>query len=187
MDKPNNFRLIYQKGGYKLKLFVVLVLLIFTIGAVFVTYTWQYNQVDNLNQKIDELNRQVTSSNSLVNKLTLQQKIDMYKSTKSVEVKVYSPASNNKIASPLAIIGQVPGSWSFEASFPVKLKDSNGKIVAQAPAQLLGDWMTNNLVPFSLQLTWLTAQSGNGTLVLEKDNPSGLSENDDSVSIPVKF
>jgi hypothetical protein len=100
---------------------------------------------------------------------------------------LFSPPTDATISSPVAVLGKIPGSWSFEAQFPIQLKDGSGKVVAQTTAQVLGDWMTNQLVPFSAQLTYQTTPSGNGTLVLQKDNPSGLSANADSISIPIKF
>ena len=110
-----------------------------------------------------------------------------YESRKGVTIKVYSPSNGAKVTSPLVIIGEVPGNWSFEASFPVILKDPNGNIIAKAPAQLLGDWMTTKLVPFSLKLPYTASMTGNGSIILQKDNPSGLPQNDDSVMIPVAF
>lgn len=46
--------------------------------------------------------------------------------------------------------------------------------------------MTTDFVPFQATLTFETA-SQNGTLVLEKDNPSGEPQNDASLSVPVRF
>ncbi len=159
--------------------------------AICFIYTWQHNQVTELNKQISELSKQLNiakEQNQYTASTNQNPSIQTtYTSLKSVSVKIFSPLSNEKVVNPLAIIGQVPGSWSFEASFPIKLLDSNGRVVAQTSAQVLGDWMTDNLVPFSAKLTWSTAESGKGTLVLQKDNPSGLAKNDDSVSIPVEF
>ncbi len=78
--------------------------------------------------------------------------------------------------------------WYFEASFPIELKDSAGNTIAQVPAQAQGDWMTSDFVPFSATLTFPAQPSGSsGTLILHKDNPSGLPENDDQKSIPITF
>ncbi len=171
-----------------------LFLIILFLGAVLAICSWQYLQIDKLDQK----NRSLTSEQARlkeenkdkiasVNDASAEQKIPVYRSTKSVEVTLYSPARDSKVATPLGIVGKVPGDWSFEASFPVKLKNNQGKVVAEAPAQLLGDPNTNNPVAFSAKLTWTSKETGVGSLVLEKDNPSGLAKNDDSVSIPIKF
>lgn len=110
-----------------------------------------------------------------------------YTSDKGVRVEVVRPTSNSTISSPLTISGSVPGSWSFEASFPVVLLDANRKVIAQEPATLNGNWMTEELVPFTATLNFPDVTTPTGFLVLQKDNASGMPENDDSVEIPIKF
>lgn len=110
-----------------------------------------------------------------------------YTSLKGVTIKVFTPAKSSFVSSPLLITGEVPGNWSFEASFPIRLINNQGVVIAEVPAQLQGDWMTTNLVPFTATLNFTNPGNGEGTLLLVKDNPSGLAENDDSLSIPVKF
>jgi len=102
-------------------------------------------------------------------------------------IKVFSPTSGALITSPMSVTGEARGNWYFEASFPVRLYDANGKELAVIPAQAEGEWMTTNYVPFSVTLNFETPTTPTGTLVLEKDNPSGLPEFDDKVSIPVRF
>jgi hypothetical protein len=103
------------------------------------------------------------------------------------KIRVSSPKIGETVTSPLTVTGSARGTWYFEASFPVKLLDANGKVLAIAPAQAQGDWMTEEFVPFSVTLTFAKPTTATGTLVLEKDNPSGLPEHDDSRTIPVKF
>jgi len=110
-----------------------------------------------------------------------------YKSEKGVTVTVATPTNSAKVTSPLTVTGSVPGSWSFEAQFSVRLIDAQGNLLADSPAKLQGDWMTDNLVPFTATLSFGQGASKNGTLVLLKDNPSGLAQNNDSVVIPVTF
>ncbi len=107
---------------------------------------------------------------------------------KSDVIIVTAPLSNATATSPLIISGKARGYWYFEASFPVKLYDSNGVLLGVAVAQAQSDWMTENFVPFiaSLQFTPPTTTQ-KGLLVLEKDNPSGLAEHDDAIQIPVRF
>jgi hypothetical protein len=102
-------------------------------------------------------------------------------------IRVATPQPNQTVKSPLVVSGEARGTWYFEASFPVKLLDANGNILAQAPAQAQGEWMTAEFVPFSVTLTFPNPTTATGTLVLEKDNPSGLPEYDDSRSIPIRF
>lgn len=102
-------------------------------------------------------------------------------------IRVSNIQPNQIVKSPLKISGEARGNWFFEASFPVKLLDANGKVIAQGSAKAEGDWMTTNFVPFKAQLTFSKPTTLNGTLVLEKDNPSGLPQNAAELRIPVKF
>ena len=111
-----------------------------------------------------------------------------YQSNGGVEIEINNWADNIKVVSPLEITGRVPGNWSFEASFPIVLESSSGEQIAQGVAQLQGDWMTEQPVPFIATLEFTdTTPDTNGVLVLQKDNPSGLAENDDSLRLNVRF
>lgn len=103
------------------------------------------------------------------------------------DVKVFSPLPNALVKTPLEITGEAKGTWFFEGSFPVKLVDSKGVILAQGQATAQGEWMTENFVPFTASLKFSNPETEIGLLVISKDNPSGLPENDKSTSIPVKF
>jgi hypothetical protein len=102
-------------------------------------------------------------------------------------IQVSSPVANAEIDSPLTITGSARGNWYFEASFPVKIYDANGQLLGSHFATAQGDWMTEDFVPFTSTLTFTTPTTATGTLVLEKDNPSGLPEHDNSITIPVRF
>lgn len=82
------------------------------------------------------------------------------------------------------VIGEARGTWYFEASFPVQVRDPGNNLVGQGIAQAGADWMTENFVPFSSTVT-VANYTGPATLVLLKDNPSGLPENDDAVFFPI--
>jgi Immunoglobulin-like domain of bacterial spore germination len=102
-------------------------------------------------------------------------------------IAVSTPAPNSVVRSPLSVRGEARGNWFFEASFPVTLLDASGQILAQAPAQAEGEWMTENFVPFSVTLTFKAPAAGPGTLLLERDNASGLPEHAAELRIPVQF
>ena len=61
-------------------------------------------------------------------------------------IHVTTPASGELVTSPITITGEARGSWYFEGSFPVKLIDASGRILAQGPAKAQGDWMTSEFV-----------------------------------------
>ena len=102
-------------------------------------------------------------------------------------IKVTGLSPGDKVSSPLIVKGEARGYWYFEASFPAELLDGNGNQLAIKPAQAQGDWMTEDFVPFSVTLTYPTPSTATGTLMLRKDNPSGLPENEDYLAIPVVF
>ncbi|MEK7542906.1 MAG: Gmad2 immunoglobulin-like domain-containing protein [Patescibacteria group bacterium] len=111
---------------------------------------------------------------------------------RNVQIQVYIPKPSSFITSPLFVIeGRARGNWFFEASFPVKLLDGNGKLISSGIAQVDPpgeNWMTNNFVPFHATLLYNGfSNTESGTLVLKRDNPSGLPQNDDEIRIPVFF
>lgn len=99
---------------------------------------------------------------------------------------VNSPAENTVVQSPLVVTGMARGTWFFEASFPVRLLDDTGQEIAATHADALGDWMTTDYVPFTVTIPYSTT-AARGMVLLQKDNPSGLPENDAQVSFPVRF
>ena len=103
------------------------------------------------------------------------------------DIIVVKPKANEEISSPLEITGQARGTWYFEASFPVRLEDANGMILARSIAQAQSDWMTENFVPFKATLEFTATSSSNGQLILAKDNPSDLPANAKEIKIPVKI
>ena len=100
------------------------------------------------------------------------------KETTADQIKVTTPIPNQIVESPLIIEGEARGTWFFEATFPVKLLDANGDVIATNIAQAQDDWMTEDFVPFKAQIEFEKPATDTGVLILEKDNPSGLSEND---------
>ncbi len=108
-------------------------------------------------------------------------------SSKDDLIKVYQPKANSKIQSPLTVTGEARGNWFFEASFPVKVLDEQGNLLGTGIAQAKSDWMTENYVPFEATVEFQDSATEKGTLVLKKDNPSGLPENDNELRIPVRF
>ena len=102
-------------------------------------------------------------------------------------IQVFLPLPNQQVASPLKVSGKAVGNWYFEESFPIMILDANGEKLGVVPAQAQSDWMTTEFVPFEATLTFDKPTTKTGTLVLMKDNPSGLPEYDNSISIPVSF
>lgn len=103
------------------------------------------------------------------------------------QIVISSPRPNQKVSFPLEIKGKARGTWFFEASFPIKLIDEGGFLIAQGNAQAVGEWMTEDFVEFTSLLTGSLPEGEKGMLILEKSNPSGLPENADQLELPVVF
>ncbi len=100
-------------------------------------------------------------------------------------VVVTSPKSGATVEKTFEVKGEAPGNWYFEASFPIQVRDADGNVIARTHANALSDWMTESQVPFSTTLNIDGSYSGPATLILMKDNPSGLPEHDDALEIPI--
>lgn len=105
-----------------------------------------------------------------------------------------TPTPNQTIASPLTLKGKARGYWFFEASFPIVLTNWDDLIIAEGYATANGEWMTEEFVPFTATLNFVNPYALNdpdfverGSLILKKDNPSGMPEYDDALEIPITF
>jgi len=113
---------------------------------------------------------------------------------KSALIRLATPVPNGIIENPLVLTGEARGNWFFEASFPIILTDWDGLIIAEGFATADSEWMTEEFVPFTAVVEFISPfDEGEpdfmkrGSLILKKDNPSGLSEHDDALEIPIRF
>lgn len=100
-------------------------------------------------------------------------------------VSVSTPKANATVGKKFSITGKAPGNWFFEASAPYMVQTPQGDKVAQGTLQTIGDWMTTELVDFKADVSITGSYTGPAVLVLMKDNPSGMPENEDSLEIPI--
>ncbi len=114
--------------------------------------------------------------------------------SKSDLIVLTSPVPNGTVTSPMVISGEARGYWFFEASFPITLTNWDGLIIAEGYATADGEWMTEEFVPFTSTVTFENPYKAGdpdfmkrGFLILKKDNPSGLPENDNALEIPILF
>lgn len=103
------------------------------------------------------------------------------------DIEIENPLPDSTVGSPFEITGEAKGNWFFEGEFPVKLVDDSGKIIAESNAKALGDWMSEDLVPFWAIFEFSSGTAKNGTLIFSKNNPSGMSENASEIRVPVNF
>lgn len=102
----------------------------------------------------------------------------------SDRVTVTSPGKNATVGKTFVVAGSAPGPWYFEAVFPIEVRDANNNVLLSTHGTAQGEWMTEGLVTFTATVT-IPNYTGPATLILRRDNPSGLPENDDAVSIPI--
>lgn len=102
-------------------------------------------------------------------------------------ITVESPEARSVIGDPVQISGEAKGTWYFEGSFPVRIKDAEGAVLAEVPAIAQGEWMTEEFVPFTLEISFVPPTSDTGTIEFVKANPSGLEEQEDSFELPIRF
>lgn len=104
-------------------------------------------------------------------------------------VTVINPAPGATISSPINLSGSVTGGgWFFEGTFPVAIVDADGTVLGkgwvEAPP---GEWASTGTVLFGGDITFASPHSAAGTILFSKDNPSGLPQNGESFSVPVRF
>ncbi len=100
-------------------------------------------------------------------------------------ITVELPFPDAVVGKTFSVVGTARGAWFFEASFPIVVIDENKNEIASGIAQAQGEWMTENFVPFTSEILIPESFIGPATLILKKDNPSGMPENDASISFPV--
>lgn len=108
----------------------------------------------------------------------------VYDNAEVGEVEVENPYPTAVVGKDFTVTGTARG-WYFEASFPVEVRSPSGALLAAGPATAQGDWMTTDPVPFVAPLSVTSDYIGPATLILRRDNPSGLPENDASISFPI--
>lgn len=133
-----------------------------------------FDKIEILDNKILEFPIKSTD-----NSLLLQEKSNL--------IVVDKPLPNELVKSPLIVEGKARGNWFFEATFPVKILDANGHQLGIHYAQAEGDWMSTEFVPYKSVLEFENPLTDTGSLILEKDNPSGLPKFDDKLIIPIRF
>ncbi|MFH1047797.1 MAG: GerMN domain-containing protein [Patescibacteria group bacterium] len=102
-------------------------------------------------------------------------------------IRVTAPRPNEAIDSPFVVEGEARGTWFFEASFPIRLEAADGQVIGTGLAQALDDWMTEDFVRFRALMEFDASEHAGqtATLILQRDNPSGLPEHDRSIELPV--
>ncbi len=103
-------------------------------------------------------------------------------------ITVETPTPNQSVANKFEIRGKARGFWFFEASLPARILDQNKKEVFVFSIETTDEWMTEEFVNFEKVVDLGTSTvPQKGYLEIMKSNPSDLSENNDSLIIPISF
>ena len=98
---------------------------------------------------------------------------------------ITEPYAYSLVTKEVRLKGKAVGSWFFEGSLPISLESEDGMVLATGTASAQGEWMTPNFVPFTAVLVFDEPKEALGYLVIKKSNPSGLSENDEEIRMPL--
>src|SRR3989344_39825 len=145
----------------KLKI-IISILLLLVIGYTIVTSTKKISE-----EEIKTIEEKVTYDRASTDLIT-------------VELPFLGAVTGKEFS----VIGKARGMWFFEASFPIDVLDKDEKILVQTFATAQGEWMTENFVSFKGEVKVPASYIGPATLVLKKDNASGLPEHDAHISFP---
>ena len=105
-------------------------------------------------------------------------------------IEVTSPQAGAEVSSPVEVSGQARGYWFFEATAPVVVTNWDGLILGEGYLEAQGDWMTEEFVPFTGEITYQqtpNTYSATGTIIFMKANPSGLPEHDEAFEMLVQL
>ncbi len=101
---------------------------------------------------------------------------------------VTEPPTDQPLSIPQTISGQAHGSWYFEGEFGYQLQDQNGNVLSESFLLAQEDWMQDDLVAFSGEITSaLPPETTKGKIIFQNANPSGLPENSKSFEYTVTF
>ena len=124
-----------------------------------------------------------TQQSSSTAELTIKTQADQPAAT---NVKVSNPLTGSIVKSPLKISGTAQN-WYFEGTFPVRIEDDKGKVLVSGQAHATEEWTKGGWIPFVADLEFNPGTAEKGKIILENDNPSGLPENHEAITMDVKF
>lgn len=100
-------------------------------------------------------------------------------------ISLSSPRTGATVSSPLRLAGEAVGPWYAEGSFPVSIVAEDGTVLGHGVVTAQGDWMVTQKVRFEGEVTFEAGSATKATLVLARDNPSALEEQDAALHVPV--
>jgi len=103
----------------------------------------------------------------------------------STSVYISAPLSGATVGKTFTVSGTAPNGWYFEATFPIQVRDPNDNLIGSGQGHAQSDWTVAGPVAFTASITLDGTYTGPADLILLRDNPSGLPENSDEVTMPI--
>jgi hypothetical protein len=157
-----------------------------TLVIIVLLFVWFVaNAVNNKEPQSESPTNNTTSTNPVFDPNKEPVIEPTYSNASADMIQVELPYPGAVTGKEFTIIGKARGYWFFEASFPVELRSMDGNILGGGVATAVGDWMTEDFVPFTAEMQTPSAFVGPAILILKKDNPSGDPARDASISFPI--
>lgn len=150
---------------------LIILAILFIIGSSVYFFSLKFGHRESITE---ETNKQATS--------TEKDYLDIYRKDDLIKVSEINIDMDKRI---IKVNGMARGKWFFESSFPVRLYDCSGNLIGSGLATSEADWMTDKFITFTASFKFDYPKGESLTLVLQKDNPSGLKEYADQLELPI--
>lgn len=110
-----------------------------------------------------------------------------YKNASSDMINITSPTSESVVGKEFSVIGEARGQFFFESNARIRILDKDGKIIFSGMVKASENSMTTEFVSFVATVKIPDSYVGKATIILLNDNPSGLEENESTVSFPINI
>ncbi len=97
----------------------------------------------------------------------------------------FSLLPGDRVSGMMNVTGTLQDAYFFEANIRVDILDEDMNTVKEGFGTATTDWMTTGPVSFQAMIDFTGLSSGPAFIAIRNDNPSGLSENDKEILVPV--
>lgn len=102
-------------------------------------------------------------------------------------IKIETPKEGQTVGNTFTLEGEALGNWFFEGEFSYVVLGEDDKVLKEGSVKTDENWMTEDFVSFSEEISFDSSDNETGTLALKKANPSGQPENAKEYSINLEF
>lgn len=101
-------------------------------------------------------------------------------------IRVTEPTVDTVVEGTVTVLGEARGTWFFEATAPVEVQTREGVVLARGYVEALGEWMTEEFVPFRGMVDLSGFDEEAVVLVVKRADPRGEDE-EKTVEIPLRL